>query len=293
MIAIWIISGTLAFILLAVVFLIFPAVRRHEDRSALMGLHIAHRGYHDNQKGIPENSLPAFKAAIEYGFAIENDIHLTADGRVVVFHDDTLKRACGVDKKIEECTLNELKQYFLFGSEETIPTLEECLQLIDGRVPLLIEFKCHSLVKCEELCAVTDKILRGYKGKYFIQSFYPTVLRWYRRNRKEVCRGQLASAFKGEALHKRLLGCMLFNFLARPDFVSYEHVNKKYLPRRAVTLLGAFPIGWTFTSQEEINNSKRHFCTYIFEGFLPEKNQGEEQANSSDNHTKNPAEQTS
>lgn len=254
-----------------ILFLIFPASKKHPDLKRLNGLFIAHRGLHKKSKNIPENSLIAFKEAIEKGFAIENDIHLTADGEVVVFHDHSLNRMCGVDKTIEEMTLEEIKQYTLLGSDEKIPTLKECLDLVDGKVPILIEFKCQSLINCTALCEATDKILSGYRGKYFVQSFYPFVLKWYRKNRPDVLRGQLAEGFKGEEFYKRLLGNMLFNFISRPHFISYGHFSKNKIMFKLVKKLGGFPVGWTFESSDAVNRGEKDFNTYIFEDFLPEQ----------------------
>ncbi len=251
-------------------FMIFPAIRRHSDRKILDGLYIAHRGLHDAESGIPENSLLAFERAVMAGFAIENDIHLTKDGEVVVFHDDELQRLCGVHGRPEEMTLAELKELSLGDTDEKIPTLRECLDVIDGKVPLLIEFKIKS-GSSAPLCSAADRILREYNGKYFVQSFYPFVLSWYKKNRKEVLRGQLAAKFNGDKLHMRMLGMLLFNCLARPDFVSYEYETKGAFGRRICTLLGAFPVGWTFEKQEAIDASKNDFRSYIFEGFLPRK----------------------
>ncbi len=248
-------------------FLIFPATRKHRDRAVLNGLYIAHRGLHDIAKGIPENSLAAFKAAIEQGFAIENDIHLTKDGQVVVFHDNDMKRMCSLDRKIKDMTLEEIKKLRLLNTSFTVPTLKECLEVIDGKVPLLIEFKYDGNSKA--LCEKANEILSEYKGKYFVQSFYPQNLYWYRRHRKDICRGQLSCSFKGEAFYKKISGCLLFNFISRPDFVSYDHNDENHLCRRLVTRLGAFPVGWTFTSQEALNKNIKHFKTYIFENFIP------------------------
>lgn len=272
MLFLWIAIGVLALLIILWLFLTFPAFRRHKDRKILRGLFIAHRGLHSNENGIPENSLPAFKKALDHGFGIEIDIHITADGQIVVFHDDTLLRLCGVDKKVEDLTLAQIKSLCLGDSAEKIPTLQECLDTINGRVPLLIEFKCSDIIHCKELCTAAEAILSHYNGKYIIQSFYPTVLYWYRKNKKDVCRGQLSSTFKGEAFHKKMLGALLFNFLARPDFVSYEYKYSKYLPLRLNKLLGAFPVGWTYPSPDDVEQTKKAFNTYIFEGFVPTKN---------------------
>ena len=261
----------LVVLLALVLFLICPAFRRHKDREILTGMHIAHRGLHDLSENTPENSLAAFSEAIKYGFCIENDIHITVDGEVVVFHDDTLTRMCGVDKKIEDCTLAELKTYRLADTDECIPTLQECLDLVNGQVPLMIEFKALSFKTAERLCVAANEILKDYKGKYFVQSFFPPVIGWYKKNRKDICRGQLAAPFKGEKLKNRLLGLMLFNFLSRPDFISYDYNGRKNIMRRVVIALGAFPVAWTFTKQADIDECKKDFKTYIFEGFIPKK----------------------
>lgn len=248
-------------------FLIFPAVRRHPDRELLKGAKIAHRGLHGLSSDVPENSLRAFQAAVDKGYWIENDIHLTRDGHVVVFHDDTLNRMCGRDGKIEEMTLAELKECRLAGTDQQIPTLQECLDLVDGRVPLLIEFKCPTS-QAAPLCEAANRVLENYSGKYCIQSFYPPVLGWYRKHRKDICRGQLATPFYGEAFHRRLAGALLFNFIGRPDFVSYEHTFYRNIFRRLVVKLGAGSLGWTFRSEKELEARKADFQGYIFEKFL-------------------------
>lgn len=268
MTALIIIGSVLVFFILLFLFLIFPATRKHKDLENLNGIFIAHRGLHNKDNGIPENSLPAFKEAVNYGFAIENDIHLTKDGFVVVFHDDNISRMCGIDKKIKDMTLDEIKELRLLNTEHTIPTLKECLDLVDGKVPLLIEFKYEN--NTSELCRKANEILKDYKGLYFVQSFHPQILRWYKKNNKAVCRGQLADTFKGEGIVKRLAGMLIFNFLSRPDFVSYAHSGKNYFPFRLSKKLGAFPVGWTFRNKEETEKSKEDFKTFIFENYIPD-----------------------
>jgi len=269
-IVVYIVLGLLALWL----FLIFPALRRHTDRIILKDLYVAHRGLHAEKAGIPENSLKAYSLAMELGFAVEIDIHLTKDSHIVVFHDDTTLRVCGVDRGVEECTLEELKQMRLSGTDQQIPTLSEVLSLVDGRVPLIIEFK-SVYGNSKALCAAADKILSKYEGKYIVQSFYPPVLYWYRKNRPEICRGQLSQNFirhKGERnIPKILAGWLLFNFLSRPDFVSYNFEDANCFARNLCTALGAFPVAWTLRSEKELAAAKQLFCTYIFENFLPEQ----------------------
>ena len=275
MIVLWIALAVLGVLLLAFLFLIFPAVRRHPDRALMDGMVIAHRGLHDlpGRPGTPENSLAAFREAVGAGYAIETDIHLTADGEVVVFHDDTLDRMCGVSGTPESMTFAELRALRLAGTDEVIPTLCELLDLVAGQVPLLIEFKCLTRAQSDALCAAAAPILDGYGGRYMVQSFYPLMLGWYRKHRPSVCRGQLSSAFKKDVFLRRLAGCLLFNVIGRPDFISYEHHDAAHPCRRLCTLLGAHPVCWTLHSQQELDAARgRHgFRTFIFEGFIPEK----------------------
>ncbi len=269
MVALIIIVSVLLFLVVFYIWAIFPSRRNHSKLKYLKGLHIAHRGLHSNDNGIPENSLLAFKEAVNNGFAIENDIHLTKDGEVVVFHDDNISRMCGINKKIKDMTLGEIKELRLLNTDERIPTLKECLEVVDGKVPLLIEFKYEGNTK--ELCQKANEILENYKGLYFVQSFHPQILRWYKKHNKKICRGQLSSAFKGEGFIKIVAGTLIFNFLSRPDFVSYDQWGKNYLPFKLVKKLGAFPVGWTFRSQKQEDDCKEDFNTFIFEDYIPKK----------------------
>ena len=270
MIAVYILAGVLLLLLLLCIFAIFPGLRHHPDLQLLKGARIAHRGLHGLAEDTPENSLAAFRAAVEAGYPIETDLHRTADGQVVVFHDDVLTRMCGVEGVPEQMTLAQLKELRLAGGSQKIPTLSELLELVDGKVPLLIELKSSNAAGAAPLCEAVDPILKEYKGKYLIQSFNPLAVRWYKKNRPEVCRGQLASAFYHEPWVQKLIGCLFFNCLTRPDFISYDHTHAGNIFRRICRRLGGFPAGWTFRSQQEIDAHKKDFNTFIFEGFIPD-----------------------
>lgn len=269
----WILVTVVIVLLAIYLFLIFPAGRRHPDRVLMRGMYVAHRGLHSEEAAIPENSLKAFSVAKQLGFCIEIDIHLTKDGKVVVFHDDNTARVCGEELSIAEATLEQLRALRLSGTDEQIPTLEEVLALVDGEVPLLIEFKAKQKT-CTALCAAADKILSGYKGKYLVQSFYPPVLGWYRKHHKDICRGQLATDFarqKGNTFEKWLAGWLLFNWIGRPDFISYDHRYTSSFGRSLCASLGAHSVCWTLRSEEQLAAVKSYYSTYIFEDFLPEK----------------------
>ena len=210
-------------------FLILPRVADAADME-LQATDYAHRGLWNKQ--LPENSLVAFAFAKSKGYGIELDVQLSSDGKVIVFHDDTLERMCGVEGKISDFTAEELKSLSLLGTEHKIPLLSEVLELIEGRVSLLIEIKGgNGKDYNQELCLALAEILDGYGGAFSVQSFNPFVLAWFRKFRPRFARGQLVT--NGKNYKKELKGKhpgltafalshMLTNVISRPDFVSIE-----------------------------------------------------------------------
>lgn len=254
--------------------MIMPRMSGKPDVTPFLKWLYAHRGLHDNSTDAPENSMRAFGKAVEAGFGIELDVQLSKDGVPVVFHDDTLRRICGVEGRVCERTFEELKQLSLCGTDQKIPRFADVLELVNGNVPLIVEIKIES--KDMSVCAAADKLLSEYKGMYCIESFNPLAVLWYRRNRKNVVRGQLADAFcrEGErtGLLYFLLQNLLFNWLAKPDFVAY---NKKYpgmLSRRLCReLYRNTAVAWTIKSNEELDAAKKCFDIYIFDSFVPKR----------------------
>lgn len=184
---------------------------------------IAHRGFFDNKNGIPENSMLAFQRAIENNYNIELDVHILKDGKIVVFHDDNLKRITGLDKPIKECTFDEIKNLKLLDSNEKIPLFEDVLKLVNGKVTILIELKYD--VKVGILEKELMKILKKYQGKYAVQSFSPRSVNWFRKNAPEIVRGQLSCAFdksKMNNVKRYFMANMFFNRFTKPDFISYD-----------------------------------------------------------------------
>lgn len=251
--------------------MIIPRFRKPEH-DMLLEHYYAHRGLHDLKKGIPENSMTAFRRAVENGFGIEADVRLTGDGVPIIFHDATLSRICGIDRRVDELTLAELKEMSLCGTGERIPTFREFLDLVAGRVPLIIEIKMEK--RDDRLTAAADRLLAGYQGPYCIESFHPFALIWYRRHRPDVFRGQLCTNFNKENRNFNilyfLLGKMLTNFAARPDFIAYNWKYRNDLSRRlCCNLYHALPVAWTIRSQAELDACRKDFRLFIFEGFLP------------------------
>lgn len=240
----------------------------------LSGIHYAHRGLHNNETEAPENSLPAFRKAVANKFGVECDVQLTKDQVPVVFHDFTLNRMCGVEGKVCDYTLAELKEFRLLETKEQIPTFEEFLQVIDGKVPLIIELKVEWMDI--SVCPIVDKMLAGYKGVYCIESFNPLALSWYRRFRNDVVRGQLAEAFIKRGEYKGflyfVLQNLLMNFFTRPDFIAYNHEDYKMFNRRMCKkFFHGKAVAWTIHSQKEIDALRNEFDLFIFEGFIPRK----------------------
>lgn len=236
--------------------------------SWLCNQFIAHRGLHDEVS--PENSLSAFQKAIDKNYAIEIDVRPLADGTIVVFHDEKLGRLTGADGFVANYTYEDIKDLKLGKSNEGIPTLEEVLNLVAGKTPLLIEIKNSGKVGYEKNVL---KILSKYKGEYAIQSFNPYSLEWFKINAPHIKRGQLSSFFKGNLeinfAKKFVLKRMMLNKkVSEPHFISYQVEN---LPNRYVKKYSNIPVlAWCVRNQETYDKAKKYCDNIIFEGFEPE-----------------------
>lgn len=255
--------------------MIMPRIFKRPDMSAFKGRFYAHRGLHNNESETPENSMVAFKKAVEAGYGIELDIQLTKDKQVVVFHDDFLQRVCGVEGKIADYTYEQLQEFRLCQSEEKIPLFTEVLKLVNGKVPLIVEFKGNNSTDTS-LCPIGAKILEQYKGLYCVESFNPLMVAWYRKNLPGVARGQLSERFfsntKKTALYF-VLQNLLLNFYTKPDFIAYKWSDRKTLARKLCRgLFGATAVTWTIQSQEALEVSRKSFDIFIFDSFIPDLN---------------------
>ncbi|MBR2350943.1 MAG: glycerophosphodiester phosphodiesterase [Clostridia bacterium] len=262
-----------AALLFCIYLLLIRTKKAHNKIAAYRGVNLAHRGLHG--EGAAENSMTAFRRAKEAGFGVELDVRLSKDGELVVFHDDTLTRVAGVEGRVDELTLAELRECRLSGTDDTIPTLREVFDLIDGSIPILIEVK-------EKIgsSAVTRKLLaelKSYDGPYIVESFDPMAISAFRKGRREVPLGILSRRFcdmkehKGSPLYFALQN-MLFNFLSVPDFVAYRHSDANTLSLKlARSLFGTVTVAWTTRSAEEGEAAKKNgFDCIIFENYLPE-----------------------
>ena len=275
MTALYVALGVFVFVVIAYLLMIMPRMVGKPDTKPFKNHLYAHRGLFDNESDAPENSMKAFKKAVDAGFGIEMDIQLTKDGQMVVFHDWNLKRMCGVEGKVCEYTFDELQQFSLLKSEEKIPLFTEVLKLVDGKVPLIIEYKIET--PDASVCEVGNEILKDYKGVYCIESFNPFGVHWYKKHRKDVVRGQLSEEFLKNGSPKTpvyfIVAKLLTNFWTKPDFIAYNALNYKNWSRRICrNLYGNLAVTWTIKSQEQLDEMRKYFDMFIFDSFVPDPN---------------------
>ena len=229
---------------------------------------IAHRGLFG--ENIPENSIAAFKQAIKNKLPIELDVSFLVDGTPVIFHDEKLARLTGQDGFISGCTMSDISSFRLQGTKEKIPTLAEALDVIDGKVPVLIEIKNYGKVgACEK--SVWKELIK-YNGEYAIISFNPYSLEWFKENAPKVKRGQLASFFRGQEIagvRRFALKRMLLNKkVSEPNFVIYncEDMPNKYLKK----YYGVIPVLAFGLKNEAEELRVKGFCdNIIFDSYTP------------------------
>ena len=267
------IYAIIAIIILVVLYLLALTGRTgHKGLRKLRGWGYAHRGLHGN--GVPENSMLAFRKALEGGYGIEFDVHLMKDGTLAIIHDSSLKRTAGADVLIEDLTVEDLENYRLEGTDEKIPLFSELLDLYAGKAPLIIELKAHG--NHAELSKAVCDTMEGYKGVYCMESFDPRVVQWLRKNRPEIIRGQLAENFlkvKQNPLNivlKFIMTNHLMNFLSMPDFVAYKFADRNTLGTRICRKFWKLQgVTWTIRSQEDYDNAVKEGWIPIFENFTP------------------------
>lgn len=252
---------------------IMPRLTRKEETKSFTHRLFAHRGLFSLKDRIPENSMAAFRRAVDCGYPIELDVQVTKDNQIVVFHDYTLGRMCGIDLPLEEKTYGELLELSLQNTNEKIPLFSDVLKLVNGQVPLLIEIKLHSYHTYP--CALVDKLLENYKGSYCVESFNSLALFWYRRHRPDVVRGQLSSNLtnpvaEGGFVLSFLVKHLLLNCISRPDFIAYCYKDSRNLSFSLVRHLCRTPVfAWTLRSPEAFETCRKRFDSIIFDSFLP------------------------
>ena len=271
----------LKFVLLFILFVAVPLAaivllalqcRRGGDWSYMKQFRYAHRGLH--RKGLPENSLAAFRDAIDHGYGVELDLHLLKDGNLAVVHDSRLGRMCGADAVIEDLTAEDLPNLKLDYTEETVPLFEDVLKLFDGRPePMIVELKVAN-GNYDALSEKTMELLDRYDVHYVIESFDPRAVAWFRKHRPEVLRGQLSTAMtKPEHGGSKKPGLMLVehlltNVIAQPDFIAYDFTERN-IPELAICrkVFGVQEVSWTIRTPEDAEKAEKLGNLVIFENF--------------------------
>jgi len=271
----WIILALSIVIILtvAVFFCIAPGKMSPEAKktaSLFKGLNCAHRGLHSEDQKIAENSLSAFRKAREGKYGVELDVQLSKDNKVIVFHDNDLKRVCGIDERVNSKEWKELSTLPLLGTNEYIPLFTDVLKELDD-TPIIVELKTAGPDNTK-LCEETLKILRKHGKNWCIESFDPRIGKWFRKNAPDVLRGQLScpsNEFIGISKPESiLLGNLLTNFISRPHFIAYSN-SPHPLTVKLCHIMKPLKVVWTVCLDADIEKCEKENDIIIFEFYEP------------------------
>ena len=257
-------------LIIFIIYIFLVAPNDNDDIAKYKDVRFAHRGLHNSERA--ENSMSAFRAAVEKGYGIELDIRLSKDGELVVFHDDTLDRVCGREGNVIDFTADELSEFNLSGTDDCIPRFADVLALVDGRVPLLVEIKENA--GDSSVSHTACKMLADYSGEFIVESFNPLSLRIVKKELPGVTRGILSHRYYDYTPYRKplyfLLQSLLFNFLCRPAFIAYDHRHANAFGLRFVRwLFGITTFAWTVRSAEDEKIARENgFDSVIFENYL-------------------------
>ena len=227
---------------------------------------IAHRGLHDMNRRVWENTLPAFSRAVEKNFAIECDVHLSSDRVPVVIHDSDLTRLTGADGFVWQRTAADLQALKVGGTRDHVPRLSELLDLVRGKVPLFVELKGMA-GHDEGLVEAVAAQLKDYKGKVAIMSFDHWLIRDFKKYMPDIPAGLIGYGKENQLIEAH------FAILAHGlDFTSYAAGD---LPNPFVSFvrekLKMPVITWTIRDKPAIDLTFRYADQMTFEGFDPDR----------------------
>ncbi len=237
---------------------------------------IAHRGLHDAARGIMENSAAAVRAAIEAGYGIEVDLQLSADGEVMVHHDDVLGRVTEGEGRLDQLSAAELKRIAFRGSSDRIMTLGELCDLVGARATMLLELKSR-FDRDTRLPARVAAVLAGYRGPAAPMSFDPRQMAWLRDKAPRLTRGLVAAKYRPHpywdampAWMRHGMGYLITAITARPQFIAYSVADLPALaPLLARHVFGLPLLTWAVRTEAERQRAVRLADQMIFEGFRP------------------------
>ena len=226
----------------------------------LKPLPFAHRGLHG--RGRIENSRSAFEAALARGHGIELDVQLSRDAHSIVFHDYELDRLTAEKGLVAERSAEQLGHVRLNGSRDSIATLAEMLELIGGRVPVLIEVKSEDR-KVGPICLAVLRALEGYQGPVGVMSFNPEVGRWFANQAPRITRGLVVT--EAGKRWRGAIGRRLALWRARPEFLAYDvrDLPSRFAQRARRRGLPVFT--WTCRDAEQVRKARRHADQIIYE----------------------------
>ncbi len=240
-----------------------------KNRDFFKGIPFAHRGLHDN-KTVPENSMAAFSNAVKHGYGIEFDVYLTDEGTLIVHHDPSLKRSCGVKIHPEKIRNADLDKYRLFGTEERIPLFKDVLALVDGKVKLIIEIKVTG--KYEQTCSAVMDALKDYKGEYCLESFDPRAVLYMQNKRPDLLVGQLYDPNPIQRFYcHRLKSHEKAAFLA----ASIKTLKSSFYSKTQSADPDVAVVTWTIRKPKQLALAKEKADNFIFEcnekddGYIP------------------------
>lgn len=243
--------------------------------AAFLAVPIAHRAFHDVRAGRPENSRAAIRAAMEHGYGIEIDVQLSADNQAMVFHDYGLSRLAEATGKVREMPAAKLAATLLKGGDEGIPDLREVLDLVAGRVPLLIEIKDQDGAMGPDIGVLeqaTAAALEGYGGPVVLMSFNPHAVARMADLCPQIPRGLVTSAY--DAASWDLPASTRDRLRDIPDydrvgacFISHEVVDLDRPRVAALKAAGAHVLCWTVRSPDVERDARKVAANITFEGY--------------------------
>lgn len=180
---------------------------------------------------------------------------------------------CGVNKRVDALTYDELKSLTLQSGSEHIPLLSDVLNALHN-TPVICEIKSYGANSDTTLCDAAAPLLDQYKGPLCIESFNPFMVQWFRKHRPHVIRGILSTCYDDVKEVSRVqglaLGALLTNVLTRPDFIAYDYRYRHTLPLHLCrTLFKPMTVAWTITDKEQEATALKSFDTCIFEQYIP------------------------
>jgi glycerophosphoryl diester phosphodiesterase len=235
---------------------------------------IAHRGLHDLRQGVIENTAPAFEAAIAKGHGIECDLRPALDGTPMVFHDLPLGRLIDARGKISDFRPSDLARLAYKNSDTRILTFADLLDLVGGRVPILVEIKSEWTEPDAAFLKAIVKLVKKYKGPIATMSFDPALMAVMRELVPKVPRGIVSGQYKGDGWWLDTLDPdqafrlthLLDSRPAEPHFFAY-HVKALPTPvTRFAREVAGFPLfGWTVRTALDLATAAKWCDAPIYE----------------------------